>query len=94
MECTDRCLNGQTRYLYSSQGRSVLSLMTFIMYARFHEVGEAVITTTNSPAVVLSTTGFAVMRRATVKIELEVETAKRECGGKEERVGTYQRPWN
>ena len=47
------------------------------MYTRFHEVSEVVITTTNSPTVVLSTTGFAVMRRTTMKIELELETTGR-----------------
>jgi len=52
-------------------------VMAFIMYTRFHEVSEVVITTTNSPTVVLSTTGFAVMRRTTMKIELELETTGR-----------------
>jgi len=59
-------------------------VMTFLIYARFHEV---IIAATNSSAVVRSTTDTTFMHRATVKIELELESAERECGGK----GTDQR---
>jgi hypothetical protein len=52
-------------------------VMTFLMYARFQEMSEMVITATNSSAVVISTTDLATMHRATEKVEMKLETAGR-----------------